>query len=120
MVAAFRVIGYSTIMDTFLKKFGKQIKNFRELRGLTQEALAEKVDVATNTISAWENGKFFLEYPSILRLCEALEITVEDLFSFATPSNSSDVSYLGQIMTLAKQLSPQKQKQVLNILKTFE
>ena len=96
-------------MDTFLKKFGKQIKGFRELRGLTQEALAEKVDVATNTISA-----------SILKLCEALEITVEDLFSFACPSNSSDASYLAQIITLVKQLSPQKQKQILNILKTFE
>ncbi len=107
-------------MDNFLKKFGKQIKGFRELRGYTQEALAEKIDVVPTTISAWENGKFFLEYPSILKLCEALEITVEDLFSFACPSNSSDASYLAQIITLVKQLSPQKQKQILNILKTFE
>lgn len=107
-------------MSDFLKKFGKQIKNFRDCKGYTQELLAEKVNVATTTISAWENGKFFLEYPSIQKLCKALEITEEDLFSFASASNSDNNSYLNQIINLVKLQPPQKQKQFLEILKTFE
>ncbi len=109
-----------SIMDSFLKKFGKQIKVYREMRGYTQEQLAEKVNVATTTISAWETGKFFLEYPSILKLCDALEITVEDLFCFASESSLKNNSVINEIINLLKQHSPAKQKQFLEILKTFE
>lgn len=107
-------------MDGFLKKFGKSISGYRKLRGLTQEQLAEKVERATTTVSAWENGKFFLEYPSILKLCAALDITVEDLFSFASESSLKNNSTMNEIITLLKQHTPAKQKQFLEILKTFE
>ena len=41
---------------------GEKIQKLRKQRGLSQEALAEKVTVTRQTISKWELGK---EYPDI-------------------------------------------------------
>ena len=35
---------------------GKQIKAFRQRRGLTQEALARELGVSGQTVSKWESG----------------------------------------------------------------
>lgn len=37
-------------------EIGAQIKKYREAQGLSQEALAEKIFVARQTISNWETG----------------------------------------------------------------
>ena len=106
-------------MSDFLKKLGIQIKGYRELQKYSQETLAEKVNVAANTVSAWENGKSFLEYPTIIKLCNALCIDEEDLFSFCTLKSISKDSNLNKILNLSQQISPAKQKQVIQILETF-
>lgn len=113
MVDEFLRIRYPDTMTTFLEKFGRQIRRLREAKGYTQEKLSELIDVAAKTISAWENGKFFLEYPSIQKLCKALEITEEDLFSFACSKEADE------ILALIKQLKPEQQKHIIDIIKTF-
>lgn len=104
-------------MSYFLNEFGKKIKGFRELKGLTQEKLGELVDVAGNTVGLWENGKSFIEYPTLLRLCQALEIEEVQLFDFK-PQNGD--SYSAQAAAIISKLTPAKQKQILDIIKTFE
>lgn len=111
-----KVISYSANM-VFLKNFGKQIKYYREKRGLTQELLAGKLGSATSTISDWENGKSFIEYPSLVKLCHALDITEEHLFSFASVSITN--CDLDKIMNIIKQQSPDNQKKILETLKIF-
>lgn len=53
-----------------LKECGKRIKQFRKERGLTQEQLAEKLNVSQNTIAKIESG---LRRPSIDFLLELSE-----------------------------------------------
>ncbi len=56
-----------------------QIKKARKKVGLTQRALAEILDVSTETISHWETGK---RSPSINRLrsiCAVIPVTVRQL-----------------------------------------
>ncbi|WP_238786633.1 helix-turn-helix transcriptional regulator [Vagococcus coleopterorum] len=38
---------------------GKKIKSERQARGLTQQQLAEKLNVSDKTISSWETGRTF-------------------------------------------------------------
>ena len=43
-------------MTEFQKQFANKLKEIRIALGLSQEKLAEKLGVATKTVSYWENG----------------------------------------------------------------
>lgn len=103
-------------MSYFLEQFGKKIKGFRTLRGLSQERLAELVDVSTKTVGLWETGKSFIEFPKLQKLAEVLEVEIEEFFNFPTKTGNSVYE---QICFLTGKLSPVKQKQILDIIKTF-
>lgn len=103
-------------MTDFLKNFGKRIKYYRQLHGLSQEKLGELADVATKTVSEWETGKSFIEYPTLVKLSKVLKIDEAELFNFPTQKGSS---YLEQIVNISAKLPPAKQKQILDIIKTF-
>lgn len=40
-----------------MKKLGEKIWRLREEKGLSQEVLAEKLDVSRQTVSNWENDR---------------------------------------------------------------
>lgn len=62
-------------------KIGKFIAESRKSRKLTQRQLADALSISDKTISKWECGKGLPEASLMLPLCEALEITVNDLLS---------------------------------------
>lgn len=64
------------------KVFASKLKEIRKKRGLTQEHLAELVDVAPRHISFIETARSFPSSDLIERLCFALNITYSDLFDF--------------------------------------
>ena len=113
-----KIINYLIFMSSLLNKFGQRVKHYRGERGLTQEELASILNIATSTLSAWENGKAQLTNSNLIKLCNALKVSEEELFSFCATTNT-DNSNLNTIMNLAQQLSPIKQKQVIEIIKTF-
>lgn len=53
----------------------------REFRGWTQAELAERVGVSRKTINTIENAVFVPSTLTALKIAEALERTVEQLFS---------------------------------------
>ena len=106
-------------MESFYKKFGQKVKFYRNVKDYTQEELASIIGVATSTISAWENGKALITKTHLIELCKVLSIAPEDLFSFVSSSYKTDNKNLKEIVNLAEQLSPDKQLQVIAILKTF-
>jgi putative transcriptional regulator len=59
-----------------------QIKELREKRNLTQEALAEKVDVTRQTILFLEKGKYNPSLRLAYKIAKVLNSKIEDLFSF--------------------------------------
>lgn len=116
MVDYIYIIIYLVIMSYFLEEFGKKVKGYRELQGLSQEKLSELVNVSRNTIGLWETGKSFIEYPTLVKLSKVLKIDEAELFNFPTQKGSS---YLEQIVNISAKLPPAKQKQILDIIKTF-
>lgn len=60
------------------EEFGKILKNFRKEKGLTQRELADKIHVAQNTVSKWEDGMLNPGFLNIYNLCRAFNITLDE------------------------------------------
>ena len=58
---------------------GKFITRKRKEKNLTQEQLAEQLNISNKTVSKWETGKCMPDYSVIKNLCEVLEITISEL-----------------------------------------
>jgi len=61
-------------------KLNNRLKEIRQDKNLTQEALAETVEVTRQTIIAIEKGKFGPTVTLALALAQTLDVRVEDLF----------------------------------------
>lgn len=59
--------------------FSLKVKEFRKLRGLTQQDLAEAAQVDRKTISRIENSVYSPSLTSIFAIADALEIDPKDL-----------------------------------------
>ncbi len=58
---------------------GNYICEKREAMGWTQEKLASMVGVSTKTISSWENGKSKIQHENMMKLADALGVSVVDI-----------------------------------------
>lgn len=62
-------------------KVGKFISSNRKLKHMTQRELADILSISDKTISKWETGNGLPEVSLMLPLCEALDISVNELLS---------------------------------------
>ena len=58
---------------------GMRIRRFRKERGMTQQTLAERSNQEPSNISHIERGATKLGLPTIVKIANALEVTVDDL-----------------------------------------
>jgi len=59
-----------------------RMRELREKLGITQEALAEKVDVTRQTILFLEKGKYNPSLRLAYKISRVLNARIEDIFSF--------------------------------------
>lgn len=69
-------------METLKKCFGSRIKEIRESRNISQEALAELVNMESRHISRIETGKSFTTLENIAKIASALKTDISELFLF--------------------------------------
>lgn len=62
-------------------EFGTKIKNLRNKRGITQEALAKAMGVTPQTVSKWENDVTMPDVALLPELSVFFGVTIDDLFS---------------------------------------
>ncbi len=60
-------------------QIGKQLKDARKQSDLTQEDVAEKLNVSRQTISNWENEKSYPDIISIIELSDLYSISLDNL-----------------------------------------
>ena len=68
--------------EILLKKFGKNVKIERIKKDLTQEQLAEIMNVSQNYIASIERGKANMSLAKVLELSESLGVKIEKLLIF--------------------------------------
>ena len=104
-------------MSEFLKRFGNNIRKYREINNYSQEKLAELMDVSLTTINNIERGISFITADNLVKLTTILKTTTKDLFDF---DETPDGKYLGMIIAKARQMNIEQQQQILKIMQTFE
>lgn len=62
-------------------KIGQFIANCRKDKKLTQEQLAEKLNISKNAVSKWERGICLMDMSLLKPLSEILEVTVTELLN---------------------------------------
>lgn len=95
------------------QEIGMFITQKRRSLNLTQEQLAEKLNISNKTISKWERGKSIPDYSIIELLCETLHITVSELMDGETKEENSirlyDDQQIIDMLSRIQQLENQKQ-----------
>ena len=68
-------------MNDVLSNMGRRISAIRKINGMTQEQLADRAGVAAQTISAAELGKKALRPENIIKLSQALQVSIDYLLT---------------------------------------
>lgn len=85
-------------------KFGENLKNLRKLKKLSQEDLAEKVNVSRQSISKWETGEAYPEMNNLLMLCKIFHCKINDLVNDSIIDvDALDETTKKEVVTLKKE-----------------
>ena len=60
-------------------KFGENLYNLRKSSKMSQEKLAEKMEVTRQSVSKWENGESYPEMEKIMKLCNIFHCKINDM-----------------------------------------
>ena len=72
-------------------KIGKFLASLRKENNLTQEDIAEKLNVNVKSVSRWENGRN-LPDPSIMKeICKIYNVSINELFNGEKVKKSQDL-----------------------------
>lgn len=74
--------------------FGEKLYKLRKEKGLSQEALAEKLNTSRQAISKWENGQGYPETEKILMIGNVFGVSIDYLLKDSvTPKNDKEAGY---------------------------
>ena len=65
---------------------GQRLYDLRRKQGLSQEQLAEKINVSRQTVSKWESGQSTPDLPKLLALAEVYSLSLDELVGNTPPS----------------------------------
>ena len=68
-------------------ELGAKIKELRQSRGMTQEQVAQKLNVSNQTVSKWETGAACPDLSLIVPIARLFNVTTDELFDFSAAAD---------------------------------
>ena len=99
------------------KAIGKRIKSAREKKGLTQEQLAEQVNLSPMHISVIERGNKLPRLETLINIANVLDVSADILLQDVV--NNQIKLHTSEASDLIAQLSREDQRRVLAALHSF-
>ena len=96
-------------------KIGQKIRKIRKAHGLSQEELAERVNISTTHMSHIETGNTKLSLPVFVDIAAALEVRTDDLLDEPTAATTSTA--MGEIAAVLERCSAQEAKVITDVVK---
>ena len=111
-------MNFNYISGDFLDyyKIGQKIRKFRKAQGLSQEQLAEAVNISTPHMSHIETGNTKLSLPVLVNISQALHCSVDDLL-FDNPLHQKN-NALKQIESVLNACTPKQTVIISEIIKS--
>lgn len=78
---------------------GQRIRKIRKARGLSQEKLAEMVDISTTHMSHIETANTKMSLPTFVKIASALEVRTDELlYEDNLKSRSISMAFIGELL----------------------
>lgn len=71
---------------------GENIKKYRKLKGMTQENLAEILNISSAAVSKWESGDAYPDITMLFPLAKIFDISVDELMGYNTSKIEMEIS----------------------------
>lgn len=85
--------------------FGERVRKLRIEKGLSQEALADRLHVVRQTVSKWEKGFSVPDADLLQRLADIFDVPLEDLLG-ATETETTDLDLISKkLSSISEELS---------------
>lgn len=103
------------------KMLSKNLKIFRKRKGLTQENVAEDLNVVRQTISKWEKGISVPDADMLIRLAEILDVSVSELIGSDVADEKNEDMIAVELARVADQLASRnhRSKRILKCILIF-
>ena len=97
-------------------KFGENLKKLRKSKNMSQEELADKVNVSRQSVSKWETGEAYPEMNNILQLCKIFNCEINSLVN----DNMVDLDSLDEEIKMSVvKFKKDKQKKMKSLSKAI-
>lgn len=96
-------------------KIGQRIRKFRKAHGLSQEELAEQINISTTHMSHIETGNTKLSLPVLVDIAQALEVTSDDLLTDRFPATKNTV--MDEIAAVLESCTMQEAKVIADMVR---
>lgn len=96
-------------------KIGMFIASLRKEKGLTQAALAEKLNITDRAVSKWERGISLPDSSTMLPLCEILGINVNELLTGERIDMENYNKKAEEIILEMTRMKEQRDKELLSL-----
>lgn len=108
-------------MQMLQKFLGSQLRVFRDLKGLSQIDLAERINVSKETIGKIERGTAAPSFRTLDKLCRELRISPRHLFPVSDYEDAKPASTaLEKLISKASKLDDEEINWFIDLLSTIE
>lgn len=101
------------------EKLGDRIKALRELKGLSQEKVAEQCDTNSSVVSRWETGRNKPSDRFQQKLADVLGVNIDDFYVNQSRVVPESV-LLKEILSICSRLNEKEQFFILEVVKGLE
>ena len=91
-------------------RIGSFLRELRTEKGLTQEQLAEKLNVSSRTVSRWENGNNMPDLSIVVELADFYDIDIRELFNGERKSEKMNEDLKETLEAVAEYSAEEKNK----------
>ena len=101
--------------NTLNSEIGVRIQSARKAAGLTQMAFSEQIGVSTQYISDLERGIVGASIPTIIKICNVLNVPTDYILRGQDPTTGTPTDLLLEL----NQYTPEQQRLILESIKLF-